>query len=159
VSESPFLPSTQIQFAWDSTSLGLLKECPRKYYLTMIEGWRGKGQSMHLTFGIEFHKALEEYDLHRAAGQDDEDATISAVTDLLIRTYGWETGDTKKNRDTLVRSVIWYLAEYKDDVAKTVILKSGKPAVELSFRFETNFQVPGTDVSYMLSGHMDRLGP
>jgi hypothetical protein len=28
---SPFLPGTKIQFAWDSTSLGMLKTCPRLY--------------------------------------------------------------------------------------------------------------------------------
>jgi hypothetical protein len=63
---SPFVEGTQLQFAWDSTSLGYLKECPRKYFYTIVEGWRGKGQSVHLEFGGLYHKALEEYDKLRA---------------------------------------------------------------------------------------------
>jgi hypothetical protein len=64
---SPFIEGTRLQFAWDSTSLGYLKECPRKYYYTMIEGWRGRGESVHLRFGQEYHAALEHYD--RAPGR------------------------------------------------------------------------------------------
>jgi hypothetical protein len=35
---SPFLPGTHIQFAWNSTCLGLLKTCPRLYQYTVIGG-------------------------------------------------------------------------------------------------------------------------
>ena len=58
---SPFLPGTKIQFAWDSTSLGLIKTCPRLYQYTMIDGWGHRGESIHLKFGIEYHHALEFY--------------------------------------------------------------------------------------------------
>ena len=47
-STSPFLPDTFIQFAWDSTCLGLIKSCPRLYQYTMIDGYVGKGESIHL---------------------------------------------------------------------------------------------------------------
>ena len=45
--QSPYLPGTNIQFAWDSTSLGLLKTCPRLYYYTIIEGYAPRGESIH----------------------------------------------------------------------------------------------------------------
>ena len=41
--------------------------------------------------------------------------------------------DTSRTKETLVRSVVWYLDEYKDDPLKTAMLPDGKPAVELSF--------------------------
>lgn len=50
------------QIAWDSTSLGLLKECPRKYYYTIILGYKPKRESVHLKFGLLYHGALEAYD-------------------------------------------------------------------------------------------------
>ena len=59
---SPFLPGTNIQYAWDSTSLGMLKTCPRLYQYTMIDGWSAKDENVHLRFGQEYHSALEEYD-------------------------------------------------------------------------------------------------
>ena len=65
---SPFLPGTNIQYAWDSTSLGLLKTCPRKYQYEMIEGWGTRDESIHLRFGIEYHTALQDYAISRAKG-------------------------------------------------------------------------------------------
>ena len=66
--QSPFLPGTHIQYAWDSTSLGYLKTCPRLYQYTMIDGWGTTAESIHLRFGIELHKALEDYERSIAAG-------------------------------------------------------------------------------------------
>jgi hypothetical protein len=80
---SPFVEGTQLQFAWDSTSLGYLKECPRKYFYTIVEGWRGKGQSVHLEFGGLYHKALEEYDKLRAR-EDPHDETLAAVVSHVL---------------------------------------------------------------------------
>ena len=154
---SPFLPGTFSQFAWDSTSLGYLKECPRKYFLTMIEGWRSKDESVHLTFGIHFHKALETFDLLLSQGVEREAAIDNVFVYLLEVTKDWNPDHNKKNRETLLRSVIWYLEEYKDDPAKTIILSNGKPAVELSFRFDSGVPLPDGSGNYLLSGHMDRL--
>lgn len=53
MTDSPFLPGTKIQYAWDSTSIGYLKTCPRLYQYTIIEGWQSKGESLHLRFGSE----------------------------------------------------------------------------------------------------------
>lgn len=153
---SPFLPETAVQFAWDSTSLGYLKECPRKYQLTMIEGWRRKDESVHLEFGIQYHKALENFDIFRTHGLDHEEALLWVVHFLLNATDEWPYDHPSKTRETLVRSVIWYIEGYKDDVAKTLLLSDGSPAVELSFRFALDFEAaPG--VPFLLSGHMDRL--
>jgi hypothetical protein len=154
---SPFHPGTYVQFAWDSTSLGWLKECPRKYQYQMLEGWRSKGESVHLKFGIHYHKGLEDYDKHRARGLSHDEATNQTVLDLLVATWDFETGQpwqsdhNLKTRETLIRSVIWYLEQFGDnDPATTVILNSGEPAVELSFRVRI-------DDDLVISGHLDRV--
>ncbi len=171
---SPFLPGTQIQFAWDSTSLGWLKTCPRLYQYSMIEGWRSCGQSVHLDFGQFYHHALELYDRHRAIGVDHNEALYEAVKYCLEVTWvrgpiteddfsgkpielagaPMDWGHNLKTRETLCRSVIWYLEEFgENDAAKTVVLANGKPAVELSFRLEMDWgPEAGTRLEYKDSG-------
>ena len=143
-STSPFLPDTFIQFAWDSTCLGMIKTCPRLYQYTMIDGYVAKGESIHLRFGQEYHQALQDYDIARAEGIDHEDAIHSSISELVRRTHDWSVDETVKpgkykNRQTLVSLVLDYLDHYVDDPAETYIKSDGKPAVELSFRFELDW--------------------
>lgn len=224
---SPFLPGTNIQFAWDSTSLGWFKTCPRLYQYSMIEGWRSRSKSVHLDFGSFYHSALELYDRKIAEGAAHGEALEAAVRYCLevtwVREEDWTgnkcpdcsghgmkpdsdgeeikcdacggTGDefsikrsepmdwghNLKTRETLVRSVIWYLEQFgASDPAKTIILANGKPAVELSFRMEMDWGptsyveddelkiVPGAIYEvehymypnkqpYIISGHLDRV--
>jgi len=150
---SPFLPNTKIQYAWDSTSLSTFKTCPRKYYYTIIRGFRSRGESPHLTFGIHYHSCLEHYDKQRATGADHQTALRSALLKALTDTWTegpWESEHPLKTRANLIRSIVWYLDEFQHDPARTVILADGSPAVELSFRFNV-------DDSLVLCGHLDRL--
>lgn len=179
--QSPFLPGTNIQFAFDSTSIGMFKTCPRLYYYTMIEGWAPKHESVHLRFGIEYHTALQEYDVSRANGVRHEDAIHDVVRALVERTADWNVDATikagkYKNRNTIVSLVIDYLDHFgADDPAKTYLLADGRPAVELSFRFELEqgpggSYIPEPDIKaailaeggtpnqpYILCGHLDRV--
>jgi|SRR5579872_90512 len=168
---SPFLPGTRLQVAWDSTSLGMLKTCPRLYYYTIIEGWTSREESVHLRFGIEYHAALQDYDLSRAAGITHNDALHDVIRELLLRTADFDPDHKSKTRESLVRTVVWYLDQFKNDPAETVILSDGKPAVEQSFRFELDWGPPeklitdyviggasaAVDIHYILCGHLDRL--
>jgi hypothetical protein len=151
-----------LQIAWDSVSLGLLKECPRKYFITILLSTTGRDGNIHLTFGILYHQAIEAYDRARAAGKPHHAAKIHAVRTALNQSWNkqlgrpWISGDNYKNRFTLVRSVVWYLAQYENDPMRTVILPNGKPAVELSFRYATSYISPDGN-PYILCGHLDRL--
>lgn len=162
VAPSPF-DSCGVQIAWDSTSLGWLKTCPKLYYYQMIEGYTPKGSRLHLDFGIWLHSAIEHYYILRMQQHlGHNDALRQVVREALTSTWdsetqqGWTHDDEKyantKNRQTLIRTIIWYLDTYplESDPAKTVLLANGKPAVELSFRFEV-------DHNLFLSGHMDRI--
>lgn len=162
--QSPFLPGTYIQFAWDSTSLGYLKTCPRLYQYIMIDGWSPPGESIHLRFGQEVHSAFQQYDIDKANEWKHEDALRRTLHQLLIRTKGWEVDETTKagkykNRYSLVRTVLDYLDAYQRDPAETLIMSNGKPAVELSFRFELDWSpnLEGCAQHYMLCGHLDRV--
>lgn len=162
---SPFL-APGVQFAWDSTSLGWLKECPQKYKYFMIDQLQTKGYdvSPHLFFGSVYQKCLETFDRLRASGSDHEDALAEVIhlalkltwfdaveTEDFSRPAGpWESTDVNKTRFTLVRSVLWHIEEYRDHPTKTLILASGDPAVELNFKIEVGNEL-------VLCGHLDRV--
>lgn len=157
----------QLPRAWDSVMIGLAKTCWRKFYYIIVQGYQPQGFAAHLAFGIAYHKALENYDKDRAKGLDHDQAVNNAIRFCL--SYGWRdsagvfhpydaafTAEPTKTRDTLVRAVVWYLDQFKDDSLKTVILEGGKPAVELSFKISLAMDTPdGTP--FALCGHLDRL--
>jgi hypothetical protein len=173
--QSPFLPGTKIQYAWSSSSLNLLKECPRKYQYTCVDGWASRDESIHLRFGIEFHQALQDYDMSIARGIRHEDAIHDTVVALQSRVWDWSPDrNTRagkyKNRETILGLVVDYLDHFVSDPAETHILDTGEPAVELSFRFELDWgpQIAereklgenhyiGSGQPYLLCGHLDRV--
>lgn len=177
---SPFLPNTQIQYAWDSTSLGLIKTCPRLYQYTILEGWASRDENIHLYFGSEYHAALEAFDRAIAEGMDREAAVSHCIGELVHRVWDWNPDPTTKagrykNRDSLVGLVVDYLDHFNPDPAETYIKSDGSPAVELSFRFELDYgpetaavgywenkftnerRQTGTTQPYLLCGHLDRV--
>lgn len=163
-SPSPFIPGTQLQFAWDSTSLSWLKTCPRLYQYSMLEGWRAKRDSVHLRWGQLYHKALEDFDRLRVQGSTHDVALESIVWATLKATWEpegrpWATDHPTKTRENLIRSIIWYTEAFVGDPAQTVILANGKPAVELSFKMELEWPANGHlgTQPYLLCGHIDRL--
>ena len=177
-STSPFLPGTNIQFAFDSTSIGYIKTCPRLYYYTMILGWTSKSESIHLRFGIEYHHALEFYARLRVNSLPHEQSVRDTLREIHSRTTDWVLDtNTKagkyKNRETLVSLVLDYLDHFVDDPCETYIKSDGTPAVELSFRFELDFGPESARAAkdygedgivyggyvqpYLLSGHLDRV--
>ena len=107
-----------LQFAWDSTSLGTLKECPRKYYYSIVLGKQPRNISVHLTFGLLMHGGVERYHHGKARGEPHNDALDSALIWVLAETWNkelsrpWASGDSYKNRYTLLRTLVWYLDKY-----------------------------------------------
>src|SRR5258706_532234 len=82
-----------------------------------------------------------------------------AVQLMLARIKDWDPDPTLKpfpykNKDQLLYLVVAYLDEFKDDPCKTLILENGKPAVELSFKFQldfgprTTYKIPDGDMNH-----------
>jgi hypothetical protein len=153
-----------LQLAVDSTSLGEFKKCPRSYFYSIVMGYQPRQQSVHLTFGLLVHGAREAYEGCKANGEDHEDALRGAVAYAMCATWdpdlgrGWVSDHKLKNRLTLIRTIVWYLDEFgRDDALETVQLASGRPAIELSFRFDSGYASPATDEPWTLCGHLDRI--
>jgi len=148
------------------------------YQYIMIDGYGEADESVHLRFGIELHTAMQEYAIEKAEGAGHEDALRIVVSNLLARTVDYAPDPlTKagkyKSRSNLLMAVIDYLDKYVTDGVETYVMENGKPAVELSFRFELPWgpqkatlnedNAPiGEDIGavtqpYLLSGHLDRV--
>ena len=162
-----------VQFAWSATTIKMAETCLRYYQYTMIEGWHSKSLGPHLRFGQHYATALEHFHKLRAEGMGPEQATIAVVREALEDTWDrapvdeaaavtlgiepgteigrpWNSEHNFKTRETLIRSIVWYLEQFKDDSALPVILSGGAPAVELSFNLPVDNDV-------MFVGHLDRL--
>lgn len=160
---SKVLPTLQLGI--DSTSLGAFKVCPRYYQLSILEGWQPRSESVHLTFGLLVHRAREVYDHARSDGLDHDEALDRAMDDALRATWNaelsrpWISDHKVKNRLSLLRTIVWYLDAFgRDDPIQTLQLANGRPAVELSFRFDSGFRSISTDEPFLLCGHLDRVG-
>lgn len=153
-----------LQLAWDSTSIGLLKTCARKYYLSIVLSKQAPADSIHLSFGILYHEAHRHFQLMIIQGVDREQAIKETVRllfkwtwdDTLNRPSTLFSEDSYKNRLTLIRSFVWHCDQYSLDETETVILPSGRPAIELSFRFGTSYSTQ-EDEQFVLCGHIDRI--
>jgi len=151
-----------LQLAWDNHSMNMLKECPRKYQLAILYGRVPKIMSVHLVFGILYHEGLELYDRLMAKDSTHDDAVVAVTWHLLKATWDKELNrsivldDKNKNRYTLIRSVVWYLERFKKDNLKTVILADGKPAVEISFKFQTHYKASNGE-HFSICGHIDKI--
>ena len=157
-----------LQLYIDATSLSAYKTCPRYYQLTIVTGWTPRRENIHFWFGIELHRAVEEYHRLRAQATPHTDALRTTIRDLLHRTWDYERkrpiyhDDPNKNRFTLVRTAVQYLDLYgPSDRLKTVILDSGEPAVELSAIFDSGIHsaLAGTNFTFVVKpDRLARLG-
>lgn len=149
-----------LQFGWDSTSITLAEECLYKYKLRMIEGWQPERKSVHLLFGGWYATALENFHKLTASGIDYDEALLSVIRDALVATWHfdedgnslgpWQSDHNAKTRENLIRTIVWYLEQFRDDPCQTVILSDGTAATEHSFALPV-------DDGIILSGHLDRL--
>lgn len=178
---SPFYTDTFLQFAWDSVSIGTALSCWRKYQLAVIEGWAKvtSDSAIALTFGIAFHSGQEYYNKAKIEqNQSHDEAMLTAIRKVLLdpeyeqlptftdldeiveSTPDDDDGITVRNskirtRYHLIRALIWYWEQYNPDPLQTIIMPTGKAAVEVSFRVPFPIQTPYGE-PYILAGHIDR---
>lgn len=146
--------SSGYQVAWDSTSIAALRRCPRYYQLSIREGYRESSTPPALAFGIAIHTVLETYHKLSASGFTHSEALLrSARLAGLLGEY-LPSFDTARTKETLIRTVVWYLDRFEDDPAQTIILADGSPAVEYSFSFPFD-TIEGQEI--YLCGHFDRI--
>lgn len=126
----------------------------------------------HLTIGNfsdNYHNSLLEFGVPEAiatlaqtSGLNHDQAILVVLRYLLVATWDtkhdrpWVSTEPTKSRATLLRTIVLYLDRFKDESLKTLILPSGKPAVELSFRFEIDYKTTDGE-TIILCGHLDKV--
>lgn len=82
---SPFVTGTNIQFAWDSTSLTVAMACPQRYKYEIVDGWepRNPNYAIALAFGILLHTGIETYHRLRLAGADFDAAVVGSLRAVM----------------------------------------------------------------------------
>jgi len=150
-----------LELVWSSTTLGTLKECPRKYQLSIIEGWASRGENIDINFGWLYHGALERFQRQLALGASRTEALIFAVQWTMVEAApkllaNPSEAAANKSLPNLIRSIVWHCDTFEQDVLEQVILASGEPAVELSFVIEAGIRAASGE-DFQFSGHLDRL--
>lgn len=151
-----------LQFLWNSHSLSAWLKCPRYYQYTILDGYRGT--NVHFNFGGWYAGALETFYRERARGADRETAIREAVRFALIESWGherneageripgtgtpWYSAHTDKDRGTLLRTIVWYFEEFREDLP--ILTFNGAPAVELRVTLDI-------DDGLVLAGTLDRI--
>lgn len=153
----------RFQTSVDSTSLGAFKQCPRYYYYSIICGYTKVGVQIHLDFGSAAHKVGETYQVLRAEGLGHEEALEQTIIDALSNTWDYKANrpafdDAQKNRTSLIRFAVEYLDHYEKmgNPLPTIRLANGRPAVELTFAFDSGHRSSQGE-NIILCGHLDRL--
>lgn len=179
---SPFT-SAGAQFAWDSTTITIAKECPRRYQYKVLEHWESKSPSsaIALAFGILVHSGIESYHKLRSEGVDHEAAIATAMRGLTASPLyaklptedqfqdaktaaaeddeddGVDTRNSRvRTRYFLWRALVWYFEQYRNDPMEVVLRSDGQPAVELSCRAPVGFSL-STGEEVLLCGHLDKV--
>jgi hypothetical protein len=62
----------------------------------------------------------------------------------------WLSDHNTKTRETLIRSIVWYVDQFENEYIETVKFSDGKPAVEISFSLDLGNGL-------LLRGKLDRL--
>ena len=163
----------ELQLGIDSTSLGAFKRCPRAYQLGILEGWRTApaeswpeqwNPAADLQFGLWMHEGRERYEDWRLESDSHDEALERTLQWLMEATWDrktdrpWASGNGIKNRFTLVRTLTWYLDKYQDDPLETFRGENGRPMIEHSFRYDSGYRSRLTGESFLLCGHLDKVG-
>lgn len=153
----------RFQTAIDSTSLGAFKTCPRYYYYSIVCGYTKVGVQIHLDFGSAAHKVGEIYQRLRFEGLEHEEALEKTIVKALAYTWDYAASrpafeDPQKNRVSLTRFAVEYLDHYEKqgNPLPTIRLANGRPAVELTFAFDSGHRSSQNEI-ITLCGHLDRL--
>lgn len=154
------LPGQQLVI--DSHSLGLYKECPRKYLYQVILGWNSKVPNPHLFFGIGVHRALEVFDIAVAEGEGAKLALDKALDFAFKFTWNvklkrpWDSNHATKHRISLLRTVIWYVEAIGANDPMTTLILNGKPAIELKYQYPSGYKTENGEL-IQLCGRLDRV--
>jgi hypothetical protein len=145
----------------DSSMLSAFRACPYKAYLSYIEHWKPKFESVHLVAGGAFAKGIEvarkEFFENGKSAQDSEAAGLRA---LIIAYDDFDCpSDSAKSLTRMVGALEFYLSNYPlgADGAEPITLPTGRRGIEFSFIEPLDISHPTTGDPLLYSGRADMV--
>lgn len=152
VTYDKFSPDTGEQLVFDPSSFSKFMECPRKYQLSVREGWRSQKQNPATGWGHAVHAGLEMLDKAEAQGRSWDEELPNVLKYLAGDPFGLKgSEDNGRTIQTSMRAIVWYVEQFRDDTLKIAKLPNGEAAVEVRYEVE----LPGT--GKRISGRVDRV--
>lgn len=136
---SPSLPSV-----WTSTNLAILKECPFKFRVSILDGWSLKHDpKIHLGAGGTFASAIEATRrAHYVSGQPEDLAIAEGALVVLKSDLAWGSDLPSRNRAKGLEGVLYAFLEYWTQwplTASAPIVLPSAQGIEFSFAEELPF--------------------
>jgi hypothetical protein len=139
---------------------------PLAYYFVHVQGYGSGIPSAALVWGSLWHEVTAEYKLQYARESDVDKALLATIRFALAEAtkarIDWISANSTRDGDenkrttyTLVRSLIWWVENYRNDRFRPVQF-DGKLAVELNFALPLPLKAP-TGENYVLCGYLDEV--
>lgn len=161
-----------LRLAWDATVLSTYMQNPLRYYWQYVQGYRSIVPATALVWGDLWHRLTASfYDLLLRGFSRDEALILTIEVGLKlarevprfpdwtldeISLSGKKDDHKKRNTYTLIRSLIWWEAEYRDDEMMVVKGPDDKPLLEQHFVIPLGIKAY-TGEDYLLCGSMDMI--
>lgn len=147
---------------FDSSMLASFRSCQQKGFLTYMEHWKPKFESVHLVAGAAFAKGLEVARESYYANSLSAEDSIALGLHALIESYGdYEPIiDTAKTLDRMMGAFEFFMTAYPlgQDGFEPAKFDSGKLGIEFSFAEPLEINHPITNQPIIYAGRCDMIG-
>ena len=145
----------------DSSMLSAFRACPYKAYLSYIEHWKPKFESVHLVAGGAFAKGIEIARKEFFENGADRETAEALGLSALITAYGSFDcpSESAKSLPRMVGALGFYFSNYPlgNDGAEPITLPSGRRGIEFSFIEPLDIHHPTTGDPILFSGRADMV--
>jgi hypothetical protein len=152
-----------LTLVWDMSRLSAYARDPLAFYWKCILGMRSVGFSSALTWGTLYHEATGYFEKQVFYGVDRETALRDAIRKLIpaalkerMPVQGAKGDAAKRNVRTLVRALVWFEAEYRDNPMPPIALADGTPAIEFNAVVPLDMKAP-TGEDYLIVVNIDKI--
>lgn len=153
-----------LRLAWDASCLSAYMQDPLQYSWKNIQGFRHVGFASAREWGTFYHEAVGHFEHQVHKGVPREVALrktikllIPAAIEMGFPIRGEKGDAAKRSVYTLVRSLIWFEAEYRDRPLPPLELANGRCALEYNFCLPLGMKA-STGEDYLLVGNIDKIG-
>lgn len=161
-----------LRLAWDATVLNTYMQDPLIYFWKYVQGYRSIVPATALVWGDLWHRLTASFnDLLLRGFSRDEALMLTIEVGLKfgrqvprfpdwtldeISQAGKKDDHKKRNTYTLIRSLIWWEAEYRHMDEKVLLGPDNKPLLEQHFIIPLGMKAY-TGEDYLLCGSMDMI--